>query len=181
MLQKNRLLTTRVPLDVITEVNTIVNQNQLHIEMLALKHCRLQSRLNCKLGSEQKQLHFYRRRDLRYLFLSAGDILSHHCEDQDFEMTITVQEYVKTLLEAFVDCLMDVPHIRIDGRSLERNSTCCTSTTCSASFSSSSSITSQTTTKERLSVNDSNESIEVQLEVFARTVVFSDKVQHYEY
>eukprot|EP00804_Cyclotella_cryptica_P028993 CCRYP_012410-RA/>CCRYP_012410-RA protein AED:0.46 eAED:0.46 QI:0/-1/0/1/-1/1/1/0/170 len=140
---------------------------------MALKHCRLQNLLGCKLGSEQEQLHFSRRRDLRYIFVLAEDILSQHCLEQNFEMTITVRKYVKTLLEGYVDCVMHSPHIEIDEDSLERDSTCCTSTTSSASFCSSSSITSQAATKERLSVrSDSNDCIEVQLEVFVPAVVF---------
>jgi hypothetical protein len=166
MLQKNRVLTTRLPWDVITDINTIVNQNQLLIEMLALKHCRLQSRLNSKLGSVQKQLYFYRRRDLRYLFLSAADILSFHFEDQDFETTISVQEYVKALLEGFVDCMMHLPHMQVDERCLETSGSI---------------RSSQSVSKERLSINDSNGSIEVHLQVVVPTVAFSDKVQYHEY
>ncbi|KAL7476722.1 hypothetical protein ACHAW6_002563 [Cyclotella cf. meneghiniana] len=181
MPQEDQLTTMQIPLDVITEINTVVNENQLHIEMLAVKHCRLQNRVNCKSGLEQKQLHFYRRRDLRYLFLLAEDILSQHCEERDIELTITVQNYVKTLLEEYVDCVMHSPLMRIDGDSLENDSTCCTSITGSASICSSSSIASQTGTKERLSVNDCNDGIEVQIEVFVPAVEFSDFVEHHEY
>lgn len=175
VLQNGSLCQTQLPLDVITEINKLINQNQLTCEALAVKHCKLQHRLNCKLGPEGKQLRFYRRRDLRYLFEYVEDIIWHHWkslnhEDPDFEMLLIAQKYVKASLEAFIDCVSQsssVESLAIDG-------TCSTASTSSSSY-----IVDSFDAKERVSVNDSYDSIE--LELFVPTVAFSDSITYHTF
>lgn len=164
---------TKLPLDVITEINKTINENQTLCETLAIKHCKLQHRLNCKLGSEGKQLRFYRRRDLRHLFQSAEDILWHHWrsltnEDPDFEQLMSAQKYVKALLESFVDCVLQTSELDSQGTD---------STLSCTSSSSSSSSDSFEPSKERVSVNESYDGIE--LELFVPSVAFSDTVTYH--
>ena len=104
---------------------------------------------------------------------------SVHDEDQDFEMTLSVQKYVKAVLKAVVDCVMDSPEVRVGERLLPLDSTTCCSTSSSLSSSSSSSF--QVVTNECVRVNDADDCIEVQLKVFVPAVRFGDTVQRYEY
>jgi hypothetical protein len=168
---------SQLPVDVITEINKVINQNQLLCEELAIKHCRLQHQLNSKLGIEDgKQLRFYRRRDLRFLFESAKDILWHYWrssnnKDPDFDMLLSAQKYVKASLEGFVECVLE---------SFASGSPPLDYTTISTS--SFSSLTTQESiepdAKERVSVNDScYGSIELQLLVPA--VTFSGIVTYH--
>lgn len=174
VLQNGARCQTPLPLDVITDINTVINQNQLICEELAIKHCRLQDKLR-KLDSDSKQLRFYRRRDLRYLFESAKDILWHYWrtesdEDPDFGALVSVQNYVKASLESFVDCVMQASEVGSQG-------TC--STSCTSSSSSSSSDYFHSSTKERVSVNDNYDSIE--LELFIPAVAFSETVTYHSF
>lgn len=165
---------TKLPLEVITEINKTINENQVLCEALAIKHCRLQHQLNCKLGSEGKQLRFYRRRDLRYLFQSAEDILWHHWrsltnEDPDFDLILSAQKYVKALLESFVDCVMQASELGSQGTD--------STSSCTSTSSSSSSLDSFELSKERVCINESYDGIE--LELFVPSVAFSDVVTYH--
>ena len=162
---------TKLPLDVVTEINTVVNQNQLICEALAIRHCRIQQRLDYKLRSEGKQLRFYRRRDLRYIFQFAEDILwdywrSESKQDPDFEALLLVQEYVKASLESFVDCVLQSSDLGSQGTD---------STSSYTSSTSSSSSDSIEYLKERVSVDSYDDGIELQL--FVPAVTFSDTVE----
>ena len=98
-------------------------------------------------------------------------------EDQDFEITVSVQKYVKAVLEAFV-CVMDSSAVHADGGllQLDANTTCCST---SSSLSSSTSCSFQVLAKECVSVKDTDDCIEVQL--FVPAVAFADTVERYIY
>lgn len=171
VLQNGVRYQTKLPLDVVTEINTVVNQNQLICEVLALRHCQIQQRLDCKLRSEGKQLRFYRRRDLRYIFQFAEDILwdywrSESKQDPDFEALLLVQEYVKASLESFVDCVLQSSDLGSQGT--DSTSSCTSSTSSSGSDS-------IEYLKERVSVDSYDDGIELQL--FVPAVTFSDTVE----
>ena len=184
-----------LPGDIISEINTLVNQNQLYIEMLALKHCELQRRLNCTIGYENKPLQFSRRRDLRFMFECGEQILAHYMEKEyqhysqtlaiDRRMSISVKHYVVNLLETFVESALS--HSDIDEGSIisECPSAAMSITSSISSRSSTSSIrsssSSRSSLRERDAVYDSEHCVEVQLEHFVPSVSFSDRVQCFEF
>lgn len=163
VLQNGIRCQTMLPIEIVTEVNKVINQNQLTCEIAAIKHRRLQHRLNSKFGTDGKQLRFYRRRDLRFIFQSAEDIVWYYWKTLEnevphFEILLAAQNYVKASLEALVDC---VTNLHAGPPSLTKST-------------SSTSSESNETAKGRVSVNDSYDSIELQF--FIPAVSFSDTV-----
>jgi len=187
-----------LPDDIISEINTLFNQNQLFIEMLALRHCELQRRLDrFSTGFEKnKHFRFSRRRDLWFMFECGEQILSHYMEQEyqhysstgslERRMSISVKLYVRDLLESFVENASS--HCDTDD---ERESTIseCPSArsfasseamSLSSSLSSRSSSSIRSSPRERDMVYESEESVEVQLEMFVPTVSFSEHIQYFD-
>lgn len=168
VLQNGIRCQTMLPIEVVTEVNKVINQNQFSCELSAIKHCRLQNRLNSKFGTGGKQLRFYRRRDLRFIFQSAEDIVWHYWKTLNnyvphFDMLLAAQNYVKASLEAFIDCATKLYYARPPSLALSTSSTSSDSNGLAA--------------KGRVTVNDSYDNIE--LELFNPAVVFSDTVTYH--
>ncbi len=187
-----------LPDDIISEINTLFNQNQLFIEMLALRHCELHRRLSSySTGFEKNnRLQFSRRRDLRFMFECGEHILSQYME-QEFQnysstgylerkMSISVKLYVRDLLESFVDNVSSICDFD-DGRESTisecpsaRSFASSEAMSLSSSLSSRSSSSMRSSPRERDTVYESEDSVEVQLEMFVPSVSFSEHIQYFD-
>lgn len=183
--QQQKIL-PRLPGIIVSEINTLVNQNQKYIELLALRHCEIQRRFDTTRGPDRKILHFYRRRDLRFMF-ECGDKMLEHYMMRDYQyllpaladhrMSLSVKKYIRDLLESFVEYLSSYQGMSYESRSTAFKSLCSVDDMSVATSSSSRSSSS----RERDVVYNSNGSIEVQREVFAPSVTFSDSVEFFEF
>lgn len=183
-----------LPDEITSEINTLINQNQGYIERTVKKHCELKQRLGINLELSQSQLHFHRRRDLRFIFESGQEILAHymmseyhrHQEhlDIDLRMSLAIRTYIRKLLDSFVEYSFRLPVDLVEDERVsvisESLSGINSSNSDVMSIASSRSSRSSST-RERDTVFDSEDSIEVQLEVFVPSVTFSEFVNCYEY